>query len=830
MNRKSVWVCLGVILCLAAQTGGQAGAWPSRPLVLESEALRAKFDPHSGALTEILNKATGDVVRFKADSPAFGLGTTTLTLARARLVATGQTADRIVLSFQSGDYTLRRIIELPRQAANPRGLNPMIPRNHTIQRRWEIENSKGGGFLLTRITPERLRARRAFGQVIQHTDNTLYEASICMFARTGASSLFIGMEYPFTDFESDPGRKTLGLSAKLFHRVKPGEKFVSETTFIGLATLTQRYVLKELSTPPRIIRTHQQVLDLGEVWAMQEYMKRYVPEYPNYDGRRYWYWLNAWWHIANMTPMWDSHPMLKEPLEKEEYAATYRKMIDLESELGIKAFMTGTCYLGMTNASSLSPYLQSLKDQPESFKLTPLVEQVQDYARSKGLRGFGWSCADTDYRPDRPDLYAVDKNGKPYAAAYFLPKGFPCYAHQPNADWFFRLTDTAITRYQLGGWAWDYAWMGGRDFACYATTHDHLPGHGAYEQYKNIMECLRRLRERHPDGYISIYWGLKEGGPWAQKYLTDRENLSESAWADDDRFQQWYMQNYNFMPAWLNYCQFGLSTRGPEYNLMGCLAGGTHLQIANAKGLMETPELRAFFLKWMKWADANGEYLRVKRDLFGQPLREDGLDGSAHMLGGNGYIFLFNPSAQEAIGEIPLSPLIGLESNGPFTISALYPFEAPLGQARAGESIHILVRPNTAMLLAVKEINPGAPAPQAAIFSPDIKGKLTYESDGTVRGEQVTGPSRESGWFSIYTQGRPVRRVLFNGREFPAARLGGLLVGRVHFYQEAGADKVAVYPIRPPEPLPVQRAFLTGEDVARRLKNNNAEASKIDIH
>src|SRR5207249_1801153 len=59
----------------------------------------------------------------------------------------------------------------------------------------------------------------------------------------------------------------------------------------------------------------------------------------------------------------------------------------------------------------------------------------------------------------------------------------------------------------------------------------------------------------------------------------------------------------------------------------------------------------AWFRRWIAWADTNREYLRHTRPILGQPAIGK-LDGTAAVVGGRGFVFLFNPNERRLTAQL----------------------------------------------------------------------------------------------------------------------------------------------------------------------------------
>ena len=124
--------------------------------------------------------------------------------------------------------------------------------------------------------------------------------------------------------------------------------------------------------------------------------------------------------------------------------------------------------------------------------------------------------------------------------------------------------------------------------------------------------------------------------------------------------------------------------------------------------------------KWLDWGRANIAYLMVRRDLPDWPAR-DQVDGSAHLVGDTGLVFLFNPNKIARPGEFALrAESIGLNARGAFRIAQEYPQGAQGGMAsgrptpaldgqrpsllaRHGETVKWEVPAESAVVLRIKK-------------------------------------------------------------------------------------------------------------------------------
>ena len=111
---------------------------------------------------------------------------------------------------------------------------------------------------------------------------------------------------------------------------------------------------------------------------------------------------------------------------------------------------------------------------------------------------------------------------------------------------------------------------------------------------------------------------------------------------------------------------------------------------------------KAEIKKWLDWGRKNAAYLMVRKDLPDWPAA-DKIDGSAHIVGDRGLIFLFNPSEKALTGEFDLTDeSIGLKAAGNFQIDQEYPAANRKITSAAGQTVRWEIPPTTAVVLRIQ--------------------------------------------------------------------------------------------------------------------------------
>lgn len=594
----------------------------------------------------------------------------------------------------------------------------------------------------------------AFENIHGHTEGTIYNVPVNWFLRAKKGGWYTGVEFPFTEASEADGPFALAFGGWEYHNylkqpghvnyqipgnrplcphladmnyeVKTGSEFVSEKEFLGVYRNVGSSCKREINGMPRVLTTNPENLDWGEVWAMQHFMRNVLPEIPSsYDG--YMLYLNAYWAGCPNGAM------------QPEDVLVYKKAIDNCKAIGARMFCCAGFWMGMDRFFRKNTAFIRSVGVDGDLKLSRPAQEVYDYFKAQNMWMLACSEGSSYYREDQPKWKAVSPGGR--------ASGSLCWANKDAADWFFRLHSNTFSRYSsLRYWCWDGGWLPGvpegvpgLNFECRSEDHGHAPGNVAYASYKNVMSIFQRLREHNPTVELGVAWAVECGGPWALKDLSVRENFYECAGPDDLRFQMWCANNSRFAPPEKNmtlvYFNYVTPTNLPQdikstweryytevprdykYGFLSALSGGTSMgwmaqwpKFANDRAKQE---YLSFMNKWTRWASDNMSILKVKRDIFGTPLRPNGIDGSVHVVGDHGFVFIFNPTAQRHIGSIPFDSNILLTRRETYEARDVFPADGQsLGAYAYGKSLLVDMPPASCRVVEIRpDIGEAVPAP-----------------------------------------------------------------------------------------------------------------------
>ena len=645
------------------------------PLSFHSDGYKVFISANNGSITKICNTKTGKEYSVAADDCLIETDLGTIKLSQMSSSLVSQKDNSCVFISRRKNIEITRTYNFPADRLY-------------FDRIISIKNlSAGSPAVIRKINDCSLRFLSPFKSIHFHDDGMdhcdagsekysdtsrplNYHNSMNVFLRDDNGGLFVGIKYP--NWEAERSEDWISVSYETNYRIAPGQTLELPAMFCGAYKNIGFTCRKELHWKPRIVSMDQEELDLGEVRAMRQVVRDYLPEEPL--SKEYLLFLNIWW--ANLV----TNSALNDRIGEVE-AVKYCEMIDrVKKTKCIDWMSTGPVWVGWAGFTRPCPEIDAIGEDA-NFPLNPHIQKVLDCSKSLGvgLSGFCEPVAgERHYRKDRPDwrLQPTEDDKK------LLNQ--KCWANDEYADWFYRLTCSAIDRCGLKAWAWDHNWVR-KPMVCYGKTHGHEPGNCEFQQFRNVTNYIQKLRKRYPDMMMDISWGLKETGAWGHKGISVHENLYENASpappdmtdADDERFQHWYNHTYRFFPTYMNRCQINFERKeknGHLYSILSALSAGSQGQLNDWKPFdtqEDADKIFALLRYWKKWANENLLYLKDCIDLFGQPCRKGGIDGTAHIIGDRGFIFVFNPWPEKMAGSVPLGGIIGLEKGERFAVSVI---------------------------------------------------------------------------------------------------------------------------------------------------------------
>ncbi len=651
------------------------------------------IDRKSGALKS---------VAFGKDSYAFqsfGFSLTadgTVYFENAAAESVAVTKNGVEFIYRDGDYTAK--------------LRYILPENGAFAERELAFRKNKGAWNADRILCDSIRLAEPAKEILFHDDQSPWHVPTNYFIRYENGGLYCGLEYPYWETETT-GNTTLTIGFAPNYAVKCGEWFVCEKTFLG--AYRNEGITRTAHGPyPGPIKVnkyypdiydngglhqhfvnHQrtedagfplETLDWGEIWGMQEFFTHYLPLMPlPVDD---WYlWQNGWW-----AKLFSPDINAIEPLVRA----------------GVTDLMTAAIYYGHDNHPTTEPeYIRDMRIDPIGFPIykhermgigdstndmhsyvekeesdeiigyTDTFEAPGPYdefirqAREQGIY-IGSFCTPNMVYAERPEWAATHEDGTPHE--YFETR-LGCAACDEYMNFHYEATTRVLDRYNARFWAFDGRWINFReipgyhfgsvgDEPCYSDNHGHPVGDKNYKEWKNIEKFKAKLRRRYPNLCMEQYYGLKRGGAWSLVNFNADENYYEMGSVANNRLQTWHNENDRFRPVYMNYASIFGDTPGRfEVSIISALSTSYYVQVSRGYiALRDYPECAETLKKWKAFANENLRFLKARRTLFGEPGQYP-VDGSAHILGDEGYLFLFTAPGSYACGRIPMMRWLGLD-------------------------------------------------------------------------------------------------------------------------------------------------------------------------
>ncbi|MCX6624247.1 MAG: hypothetical protein NTY38_24930 [Acidobacteria bacterium] len=285
------------------------------------------------------------------------------------------------------------------------------------------------------------------------------------------------------------------------------------------------------------------------------------------------------------------------------------------------------------------------------------------------------------------------------------------------------------------GWAMDGDFFGGQGSVipvdCPRADHDHLAGDSTYACERALTELIGGVRKFAPRTYIFVCRPPMDFGVFYQRNVDAVFTIDEMAKPEPlpgltnqpvnvmlgDKVRMWsrVRVHRHFFPHYIDQPQVFV---GPKsMGKAGHDWPGEAIDYVMLSGISSSPN-QLYYLPtkagiperdkqtiraMLTWAKQHEKYLLVRKDLPDWP-QAGKVDGSAHIIGNRGYVFLFNPNPETLPGSFRLDDSIGLDKGGRYRVSAEYPPASGSKSFRRGQSVHWEVPARSALILEIAPI------------------------------------------------------------------------------------------------------------------------------
>lgn len=306
---------------------------------------------------------------------------------------------------------------------------------------------------------------------------------------------------------------------------------------------------------------------------------------------------------------------------------------------------------------------------PSTGTIPASVREMLDYARGKNLKLMAYVYPVMGFTQNREWLVAA-KGTRGNLGVHILQ------------DWLIGALEGFAKHTGISGYSFDHTFLNQEGASQYAQ----------WWGWRRVMETLRRDM---PDIVMDGRQAYQNYGPWtwlagSYPHPTSTDEQPESfvsfpdlsldrVSADRERYTAFRYRNYEFAPSEIvpgfithqtaRNDDFGsmpeadhklLPFRRRDWDYLGwrysllssiAIAGWNNvLDMIPARDEAEFTNFsdadKKFFRHWIDWTRENREYLRHTRPILGQPAIGK-VDGTAAMIGGKGFVFLFNPNARK---------------------------------------------------------------------------------------------------------------------------------------------------------------------------------------
>ncbi|MBI5395937.1 MAG: hypothetical protein HZA91_11625 [Verrucomicrobia bacterium] len=681
----------------------------AEPLCLENDKLALRFDSASGRLTAIENKLTGESYGVSGDEFAIEAVEFGIEFAKLKPAAVKRAGDTLTARYEGGGMTVAVAWTLRHN-------------HHFAEKRMTLTAPRDYGLKKVTVSRPTFAADGLnfvsyrypqFGRLPGTEPLSTY------FGRTAKGGFFTGVEMPFDASSLSDRQVTLAYAPSL--KVKAGERLVCEPVYVGV--YRRRPADDQPPAHPPIRSAHGkpqpvtvEVLPLPSESDAMVAMTSAILGPPRHG-------------LVAMACGWHSE-MQHGTYADEQAVEQEMRSLDFLAECGVDWLSDSHPWGGETakmNALGAN----------DKYAPGELVTEFLKHARKKGVKvvmwpsmnnTHHWSGAGRPFRADQPEWLMTPKtlDGKPDLIKRAKAN---CFANTPFFNWLSRINNNGLTSGYYKAWCMDGSFFGdGGWFTtvipvdCASDQHDHLPGDSNYACQRALDRLIAGVRQQSPDVFVLLcrppmdlgVWSLRNadacftllesGSPPANVTAGDEIRKWSRVRVHHHFFPHYFDQPLLFQSRYLNDKRpFNWSGAKLNYILLSALSSSPNqlYYLPTKTGIpdQDKAELR----KWLDWGRKNIAYLKVRKDLPDWPAPGK-VDGSAHVVGDRGLVFLFNPNDKTLPGEFALTAeSIGLKGEGAFSITQEHPTPGRTQTARSGETVRWEVPAQTAVVLRIQK-------------------------------------------------------------------------------------------------------------------------------
>ena len=696
-------------------------------LQLLSSHLSVTFDPQTGSMSGLTNRLTGDSFQMQGDAFEIHTPEAVVLQSQTRLAAVDKTRAG-VLQF---GYELNGLCTTITYR--------LADDHHFLEKAIAVRSPEH--LPLTQLVSGRLRFSGPPTTVVRYP----HLKAVTFFARTSLGGLFLGTQCCYDDarLEND-GCVVLAFSPSMM--LRPDREVSFEPAYLG--------VYRSSGGP-----LPDDAPSLAESDAMVRMTSALMPAA----------------HADLRASICGFHSETwRAPYRTPGNAAIDRKAIDVCTECGIDGVTDARTWAGETKAVNA---LQDDHGRLLLGELAVSVARYAREKGARWIfwgsvnHSAPWGeCAPRAadeggraFRPDKPTWRMEIP-----AQMDTKVRDINCLACEGFLDWLTEVTCQALDQGRYEGLAIDGnfygkpAWYKEEDnwvppARCESEAHDHLVPDANYLCQRYLAELVRRLRERHPDLYIYHARPVMDLGVWSMRHASACFTIDEFARIEPlpgmsdqptnvilgDKIRRWsrIRVHRHFLPHYLDSPQV---FRGPksiryvcdwpgdpdalhallsqqldwpsekiDYILLSALSCSPNLllYLPTQAGIPQVD--RREIKRVLDWGRSIAPYLYVRKDLPDWPAAGK-VDGSAHIIGHSGYLFLFNPNGKPLPGRFQLDASIGLAEGREFEVRSVHGSDGASSRLSYGDTVRWEIPAQSAVVLKVIGVSREDPPSRSA--------------------------------------------------------------------------------------------------------------------
>ncbi|HDR90018.1 MAG TPA: hypothetical protein ENN63_10395 [Bacteroidetes bacterium] len=445
--------------------------------------------------------------------------------------------------------------------------------------------------------------------------------------------------------------------------------------------------------------------------------------------------------------------------------------------------------------------------------LPPTVQEVVDYARSKGIGLMAYVYPSLPFMQNPEWTAWRTSNGKKPEGYLTVDTGLESFQ-----DWLVDMLVAFAEATGCTGYSFDHWWIAYEN----DPEDTNVQVSSKYQQWYGCRRVLEQLRKRAPHLVIDGRQQYHHFGTWTwlagtypHPMMSDEQPGSFMPITDlstdrvsgaRQRYVAYRLMTRDFTPVEIlpgfitHQTQRNDAARvmrrdrfrsrdwdylGWKYNLISSLATAPINNVVNyipARDEQEfhafSEEDKAFFNQWLDFTNRNMEYLKHVRPILGQPMTGR-CDGTAAIVEDRGFIFLFNPNYREMQAVFNLDRSIGLTSGEKFTLKELYPREGVIlgpGISTYGDRICLDMPGITAKVLKIEPFEENG---QPLLVN--VPGDAQLEQDKLILTNVTGAAGSEAEIAVILPQETHVTSLIVNGTEVEFAKEGNRVEATLRF-------------------------------------------------